>query len=163
MSAELKLDDFLHSLIVFMAAGAGSLAVGSTPRALWREVADESKSGNCADPFSVVRSYGGGPATWKDQALDRRSFQCVTLGKVRSATVAQAEKLYATLRDAAGQPLRMKEIDSYLAATGAAEAPGKKWRMVFVDLLQAPYPLGIDEQKRHQVVFNFETGFLKLA
>jgi hypothetical protein len=84
MSAELKLDDFLHSLIVFMAAGAGSLAVGSTPRALWREVADESKSGNCADPFSVVRSYGGGPATWKDQALDRRSFQCVTLGKVRS-------------------------------------------------------------------------------
>jgi hypothetical protein len=35
--------------------------------------------------------------------------------------------------------------------------------MVFVDLLQAPYPLGIDEQKRHQVVFNFEVGICEAA
>jgi hypothetical protein len=161
MSAEVKIDDFLQSLIVFMAAGAGGLQVNSTPRALWRTEADEIKPGNCTDPFSWVRSYGGGPTSWKDQALDRRSFQCMTIGKTSATTIAQAEKLYATLRDTAGQLLRMKEIDSYLAATLAAEA-GKKWRMVFVELLQAPYPLGRDEMKRQQVVFNFEVGFVKL-
>jgi hypothetical protein len=162
MGTEVKMDDFLHSLIVFMAAGAGSLQVAATPRALWRTQADDTKPGNCTDPYSQVRCYGGGPTKWSDQALDRRSFQCMTIGKVSSATLAQAEKLYATLRDNTGQPLRMKDIDSYLAATGAAESPAKKWRMVFVDLLQAPYPLGADDQKRQQVVFNFETGFVKL-
>lgn len=150
-------NNFLHSLATFMATGA-SLAYGSgSVRALWRNQVVEKAGGiTAADPASWLVIYGGPASNWDPQA--RRTIQCGTVGTGQDLTLRQAQRLFETLLDAEGHPLRMKVITGLNATSGAADG---QWTLVSVDLLQAPGLVGVDERNRPRAIFNFEVGFFK--
>lgn len=145
---------FVYSLARWLAASA-SLQFVNTPRAVWAHQADET--GSVADPYTVVRSYGGQATRW--QPLPTISVQLFTKGQSNTATLQRADALHALLTDAAGRPLQNVVIPAYTPADAAAG----QWRIVWINILQPPALLGRDPTTdRAEVSFNIEIGFNKV-
>ena len=158
----INLDNFLHSLALFMVAGVSGLVYATIPRGLWIGQAKEGETAgvqNCADPYSSLILFGGPVLIWSP--LPRRAIQVKTTGIDHSLAMAQAQKLYETLLDGGtgGYPLQMFQI----AGKTTAGANDGHWRLVSVELQQPPALIDVDERNRGIVVFNFEVGFFKEA
>lgn len=149
-------NNFLHSLARFVAAAAGGLAYVNTPRAIVRNVAVEDDAGSLAEPYTVLRIYGG-PAQPSDP-LQRWSVQFKTTGGDPEAVLARSQLLYGTLLDpASGLPLQMAIVPAYKAADDAADTPAN-YRLVGIDLLQRPGLIGVDARGRHESAWNVDLG-----
>jgi hypothetical protein len=135
-----------------------ALAYATTPRALWREVVNEQ---DAADPYSVLRIYGGPPMTW--HPLLRMNVQCQTVASSEvgdEAGLERASILFQTLLAADGKPIRMQSIPGFHAADNSADGT---WLLHHVDPLQRPGFTGRDDRGRALAGWNFEVGFYKTS
>jgi hypothetical protein len=155
----IDLDKFLHSLCRWLSAQT-SLRYGvSTPtRQLFRHQAVEDAT--AADPYSVVRIYGGPGMSWLAQAA--RSIQIMTIGTAAAATLAQAQKLYEAFLSS-NVVAQGTSIGGYTLANLTSAADDGTWKLIGVDLLQQPGINGVDERGRVQSSFNVEVTFVKVT
>jgi hypothetical protein len=135
-------DKLITSLVSYLEAAAG-ITSAPTARATWAHSAVEE---NAADPYSVIRLYGG-ETPWVPAA--RASVQIKTVGKSVAASMAQAGKLFNGFLDANGRPARNVVIL-------AASSNGAGVRLVAADPKQPPSFLSRDERGRAEVVFNVD-------
>lgn len=156
------LDNFLHSfakdLVARAAAATPSVTIvyQRTPPAkadLWRGRAVEAES---LDPYSVLAITGGPPQGF--DALVRRSVQIWTVGSTIEGALNRAQTLYEAMLDTDGRPVRMRTITGYLAANNTSDG---HWLIVSIDPLQAPGHVGTDVNRKEQVSFNVDLGFVK--
>jgi len=154
--------NFLHSfcrhLVARAAAATPAVTIEylSTPRALFRGVAVET---GAAETYTVVRITGGAGTNW--DPLPRLSLQVMTVAKAGLETaLSRAQTLFEALSDSDGHPARMVTINGYKAADNTADGT---WRLVSIDPLQRPSPIGPDANRREQVVFNVDVGVVKLT
>lgn len=145
----INLNNFLHSLALAMAT-ASSLAYETTPRSLWRNQAIEDAA---ADPYSVLRIYGGGPLVW--HPLPIISVQCLTSGGGNDAVLSQAQKLFESLLESDGRPAQGRIITGKTVA-GASDGT---WRIVWIQIINRPGLIGRTEKGQAQAAFNFDCGF----
>lgn len=155
-----NVDNFLHSLIKWMAAqAAAQTPTLSLPyeqasgNALFRNAGSDDFA---AAPYSVLQIYGG-PAG--NDALPRLSVQVETIG-TETAALTRAYQVFELLLAADHRPLRMQTITGYQAADNSADGT---WRIVAVDLLGRPGKAGKFDDTRVRVVFNFDIGFVKAS
>lgn len=135
---------FLDALVVFMATT--SELTQSSPRILWANEANQKQS---ADPYSVLRIYDG--SLPQNVPVVNIAIQCMTVGKIAAAAYEQASQLYQTLVDDQGRPLTMTVI---------GESP--QYRINGLTL-KPPGFVGIDEERRSMVSFNFAPDVVQLA
>jgi hypothetical protein len=166
----IDINSFLYSLAKYMAARAQDNAgeepflfinVAGTPRGLWINRANET--GLIADPYSVLRMYGGPPAGY--DPLWRASIQCETIGSSGAAAMVHGQALYESLLNAynAPQPYlpgRGVTINGFNYADDAADGT---YLIVSFDPKQRPGLLGTDDRGRAKVAFNFDVGFSKTS
>jgi hypothetical protein len=148
-----NVNNFVHSLALQLAS-ATSLAYATAPRAIWRHRAIEDQA---ADPYSVLRVYGGSPLMW--HPLPRLSLQVWTLGTSDDAALAQAQRLAEAFTDTDSLPRH----GWVFAGQSTAGSTDGTWRIVSCDILQRPGLVGRDDRGRAEVVFNVDLGFLKAS
>ena len=132
---------FIEELATFMATAA-SVAHASTPRQLWLYKAGETAA---TPAYSVMRPYTGR----RDfVSLGEVSIQVETIGEDDEA-IALAWKLFKTLVDAQGRPLRNTALTSH--------------RINGIRNLQTPGLIGRDSDQRAKLVFNFDATYVALS
>ena len=136
-------DTFLQELIAAIAAATG-LAYAAPPFAIYRNV-DPGDAANSTNPYSVLRTYvGDQAATTPTHTL---SIQCMTIGGSSAAAWTRAQLIRNTLLDTAGLPKRMWTLTTY--------------RILGVTL-RPLMEVGLDENRRSQIVFNFDVDAVLL-
>lgn len=166
-SLQFDANDFLHSLCKWIVAQAAlfappvSLVYSTTPRSLWRDMAQEGPAATpfATDPYTVIRTYAGSPLKYTDR-LPRQSLQVQTTGSGDEAAKAQCGAVFQAFTDGDGLPLRSVVISGFKAASDAADGT---WQIVFADLLQRPGTISRDERGRVTIGFNVEIGLRKLS
>jgi hypothetical protein len=172
----IDLNNFLHSLAIFMVTNAAAQTPAVTlkytqtnvPRDLWRNQVVEKDPNNssvqgAADPYSVL-AITGGPPTGNDP-VERLSIQCMTRATAvagQDEAMGRAKCLYETLLDvnpssgAFLQPLRNFVIDG---ANVDGTLSDQQYKAISVEMRSRPGKIGTDDRGRAMVSFNFEIAF----
>lgn len=159
----IDVDNFLHSLALWMAgrfaaqAEGGTLLYNVANAGLFRHVADEASAN--ADLYSVLRNYTGGGRGW--EAVPVKSIQCLTRGKSSKGALTRAQRLFETLLNAEGRPVQMQTIPAFAPDTTTPQVG--TWRIVGLDFIQEPGLVSVDERGRADVVFNFDAEIWRSA
>ena len=147
----LNLNNFMLSLAKVMAS-LSSTALNSS---LWVHQAVEAQA---AQVYGVLRMYPG-PDPRELDFVPQASIQCMVSGKVESAALALAQKLYESLYD--NNVPRNTWILPGQVMTDAGIAPDatQDWHVRGVVLHGPPGSIGRDERGVVQVFFNFDVEF----
>lgn len=155
-------NNFLESLIRFVAAAMTPALSLAPPRELWRGRAVEAiiaGVAQCAPLYTVAR-LGPGPGQ-KWEALPKRSIQWETVGPENGGDAAalRAQRVFETLLNNEGRPLQMKTIDGF-KTDGSADGT---WQLKNIVFLQTPTLIRLDENNRPTWVFNTDVDFAKMT
>jgi hypothetical protein len=138
--------NFLHSLCLWLETATG-LKYQTTPRQLWRTAGVEGT--DCADPYAVVRIYGGSAGYDPTEVL---SVQVMAQGTGAEAVMALSRKLFEAATNVDGTPVQGRTITGKTTA-GAADGT---WRLASIIPMQRPTVLGVDDLGRCEISFNWE-------
>jgi hypothetical protein len=168
----INLPNFMHSLATWMVTQCAAQSpvvtinyTGAGARGLWRNKAIETPTSGIADPYSVLRPFGGIKPGYDPRTTS--SIQCMSTSPTsEDAALLQASALYQTLfypRDDdqnAGRALRSITITGLSAADNNDDEEGN-WFVSAFDPGPPPGKVGVDERGRPLIVFNFEVSYCR--
>jgi hypothetical protein len=139
--SELAIDGVMIALANYLASAPLNLARTGPSIAMWAMEADSARA---ADTWSVVRPHGGQASQVPVPDL---AVQVYTVSKAGTGpAIVRAQALHSRLTDTIGRPLRD-------FAMGAFAIKG-------IRRLTLPGKIGVNEQGRPEVVFNFDLSFI---
>jgi hypothetical protein len=147
----LALDNFLHSLCMFLAAQLSLNYAQSGSNDLFRY---EAKEGFANDPYTVISPAGGGGDTLFS-STPVIGCQVMTRATGNAAGIVRAQAIFDTLLGSDGRPLRMTTIPGYAAPGNTASG---HWLLRNVDWTQRPGVIGRDDRGRIGIAFNWTMG-----
>ena len=145
--------NFLHSMALAIAT-ATSLKYATTPRQIFIDRAVEDA--NAADPYSVIRAFGGAATSW--EVVPSLSIQVMTVGSSPAAALRRAMILFEALLDSDGRPRQAWTFAGKIRETGVSDGT---WRVVATSLDGRPGIIGVDEKNRSQCSFNMTMSVTK--